>query len=136
MKSYLRKYLETLTAFELEALLSKDRILELYFGYAEWGKGIFGMETAARKWYGCGLSALTRDESARLVALLSSPVKYGPETLQRNGILRERYLYLSARFDPQVQEVLPELAVPPPSPEPGAETEAESGALLPATFHG
>jgi monofunctional biosynthetic peptidoglycan transglycosylase len=97
-KSYVRKYLEVLTAFELEALLPKDRILELYFGYAEWGRGIFGIDAAARRWYGRGVSALTRDEAARLVALLSSPVKYGPDTLQRNGILRERYRYLSARF--------------------------------------
>jgi monofunctional biosynthetic peptidoglycan transglycosylase len=123
VKSYLRKYLEILTALELEALLPKDRILELYFGYAEWGKGIFGMESAARKWYGRGISALSRDESARLVALLSSPIKYGPETLQRNGILRERYEYLSGRFDPQAQAVPSADVPPPPTPEPGAETE-------------
>ena len=123
-KSYFRKYLEILTALELEALLPKDRILELYFGYAEWGKGIFGMESAARKWYGRGISSLSRDESARLVALLSSPIKYGPGTLQRNGILRERYEYLSARFDPQAQAPAPAAdAPPPPSPEPGAEPE-------------
>ncbi len=127
VKSYLRKYLEILTALELEALLPKDRILELYFGYAEWGKGIFGMESAARKWYGRGISALSRDESARLVALLSSPIKYGPETLQRNGILRERYEYLSERFDPQAQAVPSADAqpppLPPPTPEPGVEAE-------------
>ncbi len=135
VKSYLRKYLETLTAFELEALLPKDRILELYFSYAEWGKGIFGMEAAARKWYGRSLAALSRDEAARLIALLSSPVKYGPETLQRNGILRDRYAYLSERFDPQAQDIPLEVAAPPPSPEPGAEAEAEAppaGPGLPA----
>lgn len=131
-KSYFRKYLEILTALELEALLPKDRILELYFGYAEWGKGIFGMESAARKWYGRGISSLSRDESARLVALLSSPIKYGPGTLQRNGILRERYEYLSARFDPQAAAPAAD-APPPPSPEPGAEPETEAPAEAPRT---
>ena len=55
-KSYVRKYLEVLTALELEALLPKKRILELYFGYAEWGKGLFGIEAASRKWYGRGIN--------------------------------------------------------------------------------
>jgi monofunctional biosynthetic peptidoglycan transglycosylase len=151
-KSYIRKYLEVLTALELEALLPKERILELYFGYAEWGKGIFGIEAASRKWYGRGISALTRDESARLLAILSSPVKYGPYTLQRNGILRERYRYLSARFDPPAEAALPTDAaaepppsaprpsgagisattdLPPPSPEPGSEAEADNAAEAP-----
>lgn len=103
-KSYLRKYLELLTALELEAFLSKQRILELYFGYAEWGKGVFGMEAAARKWYGCGISSLSRDQAARLIALLSSPIKYNPQTLRKSGILRERYAYLSRRYDPPAGE--------------------------------
>jgi monofunctional glycosyltransferase len=133
-KSYVRKYLELLTALELEALLPKDRILELYFGYAEWGKGLFGIESASRKWYGKGISALSRDEAARLVALLSSPIKYGPGTLRRSGILRERYDYLSRRFDPRAAEPAPAesrpetaegpaATPPPPSTEPGADVE-------------
>ena len=133
-KSYFRKYLEVLTALELEALLPKDRILELYFGYAEWGKGIFGIEAAARRWYGRGISALSRDEAARLMALLSSPIKYGPGTLHRSAILRERYRYLSARFVPSAvpaeAQAAPEPA-PPPSPEPGAEGEADAVIELP-----
>jgi monofunctional glycosyltransferase len=131
-KSYVRKYLEVLTALELEALLPKSRILELYFGYAEWGRGLFGIESAAKFWFGKGLSVLSRDEAARLVALLSSPIRYGPATLHKNGILRERYRYLSARFDPVVAEpAAPE--APPPSPEPGNEslTEASPPPSLP-----
>jgi len=121
VKSYLRKYLEVLTAFELEALLSKNRILELYFGYAEWGKGLFGIEAASRRWYGRGINALSIDEAARLIAILSSPVKYGPGTLQRSLILRERYGYLSRRYDQPI-EIAPlpaPVAEPAPlSPEP------------------
>ncbi|MBL8966346.1 MAG: transglycosylase domain-containing protein [Spirochaetaceae bacterium] len=97
-KSYVRKYLEVIAALELELLLPKDRILELYFGYAEWGKGVFGIEAAARHHYGRSLSRLSREETARLVALLSSPIKYRPATLERSGILRERYQYLQRRY--------------------------------------
>jgi membrane carboxypeptidase/penicillin-binding protein PbpC len=119
-KSYLRKYLEVLTAFELEAILSKERILELYFGYAEWGKGVFGVESAARRWYGRGVSGLSRDEAARLVALLSSPIKYRPDTIRKSRILSERYAFLSYRYD---------------SPQPAAESApgaAQAEATKPA----
>ena len=137
IKSYARKYLEILTALELEALLPKDRILELYFGYAEWGKGLFGMEDAARKWYGRGVSGLSRDEAARLIALLSSPVKYGPETLQRNGILRERYKYLSERFEPPPQAP-PSVEAPPAaeSPPPAESTQQAEMPPLPSPESG
>ncbi len=121
-KSYVRKYFEIITALELELILSKDRILELYFGYAEWGRGIFGIEAAARHWYGKGLASLTKDQAARLIALLSSPIKYSPETLNKSGILRERYDYLVRRYI-ENQSAPPDLALtvtpPPVSPEPG-----------------
>lgn len=115
VKSYFRKYLEVLVAFELEALLSKQRILELYFGYAEWGKGVFGIEAAARSHYRAGIASLSRDRAARLVALLSSPILYTPQSLEKSGILRERYRYLSRRFDPESIFVDP---VPPPADTP------------------
>ncbi len=124
-KSYIRKYLEVIAALELELILSKQRILELYFGYAEWGKGIFGIEAAARKYYGTGVAGLDRDQAARLIALLSSPIKYNPSTLHKSAILRERYSYLTRRF--VAPSVAPEgdfvETAPPPAPEPGAEAE-------------
>lgn len=134
-KSYVRKYFEIITALELEFILSKDRILELYFGYAEWGKGIFGIEAAARHWYGKGLASLTKDQVARLIALLSSPIKYSPETLYKSGILRERYAYLVRRYI-ENQSAPPDLAVtgapPPGSPEPGMDESAVESAGKPA----
>ena len=39
-KSFLRKYLEAITALEMNTLIPKNRVLELYLNYAEWGKGI------------------------------------------------------------------------------------------------
>jgi len=148
VKSYLRKYLEVLTALELEALLPKSRILELYFGYAEWGKGVFGVERAARAYFGEGVSSLNRDQAARLVALLSSPIKYKPYSLEKSGILRERYRYLSRRFDSDSpfadKEAAPSAAaagvagdaagqaLPPPSVEPSSDDSAEGDAQAPA----
>lgn len=97
-KSYLRKYLEMILAVEMEHILGKDRIFELYLNYAEWGKGVFGIEAASRYHYRKGVRSMTTDEAVRLVTLLSSPIKYSPYTIQKSGILRSRYEYLSARF--------------------------------------
>jgi monofunctional biosynthetic peptidoglycan transglycosylase len=123
-KSYVRKYFEVIAALELELILSKERILELYFGYAEWGKGIFGIEAAARHYYKVGVATLTRDQGARLIALLSSPIKYTPSTLHKSAILRERYSYLVRRF----------VAPPAPASIPEAEImvkEISPGSLEP-----
>lgn len=140
-KSYIRKYFEVITALELELLLPKERILELYFGYAEWGKGIFGIEAASRHYYNKSPKALTRDQSARLVALLSSPIKYTPSTLHLSAILRERYAYLTRRFiaassvspDNAEKEEPPPGAIEPGTIETGAsEPEMESDASIAA----
>jgi monofunctional biosynthetic peptidoglycan transglycosylase len=98
-KSYLRKYLEMIIALEMEQVLGKDRIFELYLNYAEWGKGVFGIQAGSVYHYGRGVTNLSVDESVRLVTLLSSPVKYRPYTLHKNGILLARYNYLVSRFE-------------------------------------
>ena len=139
-KSYVRKYFEVIAALELEIILSKERILELYFGYAEWGRGIFGIEAASRHWYGKGVSAITRDQAARLIALLSSPIRYTPTTLHKSAILRERYAYLVRRFVNRtaVSPDQAEVAAPPPGDavadvfEEGAGQETMDKAEIPA----
>lgn len=97
-KSYLRKYLELIATVEMELILSKQRILEIYLSWAEWGKGVFGIEAAARRFYGTSVARLDVDQTARLVALLSSPIRYTPATLHKNGILRTRYEYLAGKY--------------------------------------
>ncbi len=98
-KSYLRKYLEMILALEMEQILGKDRIFELYLNNAEWGKGVFGIQAASIYHYGRGVSKLSVDEAVRLVTLLSSPIKYRPYTVHKNGILKARYEYLVKRFE-------------------------------------
>lgn len=98
-KSYARKYLEMILALEMEWVMGKERILELYLNYAEWGKGVYGMQGAAWHYWKLPLSKLSTDRAVRLVTLLSSPIKYTPETIQKNAILRSRYAYLVKRFE-------------------------------------
>ncbi len=98
-KNYLRKYLEMIIALEMEAILDKNRIFELYLNNAEWGKGVFGIEAASWHHYGKSVRNLSNDEAIRLVTLLSSPILYTPKTLSRSGILRARYKYLGDRYN-------------------------------------
>jgi monofunctional glycosyltransferase len=98
VKSYVRKYLEVIVAFELELLLPKRRILELYFSWAEWGKGVFGIESASRLYYGASVSKLDGARIAKLISILSSPIRYTPSTFAKSGLLRFRYEFLEERY--------------------------------------
>jgi monofunctional biosynthetic peptidoglycan transglycosylase len=59
-KNYLRKYIEVILALEMEVILSKDRILELYLNYVEFGKGVYGIAPGAYFHYHRDLSKLSR----------------------------------------------------------------------------
>ncbi len=97
-KSYLRKYLEFIIALELELILPKERILELYFSWAEWGKGVFGVEAASLWHYKKSVRSLSVEQWARLVAILSSPIRYGPYDVEKRSILRSRYDFLIKKY--------------------------------------
>lgn len=73
-----RKIKEAIITWRIERKLSKRRILELYLNVAEWGEGIFGIEAAARHYYGVSASSLGPEEAARLASVLPNPRKYNP----------------------------------------------------------
>jgi monofunctional biosynthetic peptidoglycan transglycosylase len=90
-KLYIRKYLETVAAITIDIVMPKKRILELYFNYAEWGRGVYGIQSAAYYYYGLPLGRLTDDQVVRLITLLPSPCRYSPDTFQKRGRLVARY---------------------------------------------
>ena len=73
---YFRKGLEAWYTVLIEAMWSKQRILEVYANIAEFGDGIYGAEAASRRFFGKPASALTPAQSARLAAVLPSPRRY------------------------------------------------------------
>jgi monofunctional glycosyltransferase len=72
-RTYVRKGFEVYFTFWIELLWPKERILEVYLNIAEFGDGIFGVESAAEIFFGKPASRLTRSESALLAAVLPSP---------------------------------------------------------------
>src|ERR1700680_398300 len=77
-RSVLRKAAEFALVPMAEALLTKDRILELYLNVIEWGPGVYGAEAAAEYYYHLHASELKREQSARLAAILPAPLKRKP----------------------------------------------------------
>jgi monofunctional biosynthetic peptidoglycan transglycosylase len=72
-RSWLRKGLEAWFTLLIEALWPKQRILEVYLNSAEWGRGVFGAEAAARHHFGKGAPYLSRREASLLAAVLPNP---------------------------------------------------------------
>jgi penicillin-binding protein 1A len=77
-RSFSRKVKEALLALELEKRYSKDRLLELYLNQIYMGHGAYGVEAAARMYFGKSVQDLTLPEAAMLAALPRSPGNYSP----------------------------------------------------------
>ncbi|MDA8124767.1 MAG: monofunctional biosynthetic peptidoglycan transglycosylase [Deltaproteobacteria bacterium] len=77
-KNPIRKLKEAVLTWRLERNLPKRRIIELYLNVAEWGDGIFGIEAAARHYFGKHALDLSAREAAQLAVALPSPLRYRP----------------------------------------------------------
>jgi monofunctional biosynthetic peptidoglycan transglycosylase len=75
-RSYLRKGLEAWFTLLLELCWSKQRILEVYLNIAETGPQTFGIEAAARRYFGRSASTLTREQAALIAAVLPNPLRF------------------------------------------------------------
>ncbi len=75
-RSWVRKGLEVYFTFMIELIWGKERILEVYLNVAEMGKGIFGVEAAAKSYFKKQAIKLTRAEAAMIAACLPSPKRY------------------------------------------------------------
>ena len=88
-----RKLREQRAAIEMERHYTKAQVLEAYLNQINFGHGWYGVETAARHYFGKGAAQLTLAESATLASLPKSPVQYDPArfpdraTNRRNAVL-------------------------------------------------
>ena len=96
-RNLLRKGQELVLTLMLEALLSKERILEIYLNSVEWGNGVFGAEAAAQRYFNKSAKQLDAREAARLAVMLPSPKFF--ETRQGSSYLARRTNTISARMN-------------------------------------
>jgi len=74
-----RKVKELVISIKLENTLSKDQILENYLNTIYFGRGAYGVEAAARQYFGRDVDQLTLSQSAVLASVLRSPGYYDPQ---------------------------------------------------------
>jgi monofunctional biosynthetic peptidoglycan transglycosylase len=74
--SWLRKGIEAWFTVWLELLWPKERTLEIYLNVAQFGPDVFGVEAAARRYFGKPAAQLSRPEAARLASVLPNPVRF------------------------------------------------------------
>jgi len=72
-KTVIRKAKELVLAIKLESVESKDQILENYLNTAYFGRGAYGVQAAARAYFGVDISEITFSQGAALAAQLQSP---------------------------------------------------------------
>jgi monofunctional glycosyltransferase len=91
-KDPIRKLKEMIITSWLEDELSKERILEIYLNVIEWGDGIYGVESAASSYFNKHAAELSRDEAARLAAVIPNPLKRRPNTDARYVTFRKNVI--------------------------------------------
>lgn len=102
----LRKLRELIIARRLEAELKKARILEIYLNVIEWGDGIYGVDAAAREYFGVPASALNATQSALLAGAIINPRVLNParptsRLRRRQQIILSRMGVVSPPDDPR-----------------------------------
>jgi len=91
-KNYRRKLQEIILSLRLEQQLSKREILELYLNQIYLGSGAYGVEAAAREYFGKSAENLSLAEAAMLAGLPPAPSRYSPLKNWEQAKMRQRYV--------------------------------------------
>lgn len=92
-RSYIRKGEEAVITVMMEGMWDKQRILEVYLNVAEFGEGIYGIEAAARHYYGKSAKNLSREQSALLISMLPNP-KYYQKNLNNRRLQNKKRIIM------------------------------------------
>ena len=86
-RSYTRKFKELLLAIKLEWHYSKDEILELYLNKIPYGNNAFGIEAAARTYFGKSARDLTVAEASILASIPLAPTRFSPYGSNKDSLM-------------------------------------------------
>ncbi|WP_085808240.1 transglycosylase domain-containing protein [Sphingomonas sp. TZW2008] len=119
-KKFGRKFREWILALAMERKFSKEQILELYLNKVYYGGGAYGIDAAARKFFGHGANRLSLSEAAIIAGLVKAPSNYSPtadaqaavdraqvvlRVMEQNGAISASE---AAEADPQAVKLAPE----------------------------
>ena len=106
---FFRKGLEVYFTFMIETFWSKKRILQMYLNVAEMGKGIFGIQAAAKNYFNKDAAALSRNEAAQIAAALPNPVRFTVKPLSKYVVARTGNIMRqmnNLETDPDIRELI------------------------------
>ena len=95
-KVYSRKIKEAILSYRIDSVMSKDDILYIYLNQIYLGEGAFGVEAAARTYFGRGVQDLTLGQMALLAGLPQAPSRYTP--FRNMELARKRQVYVLNRM--------------------------------------
>jgi monofunctional biosynthetic peptidoglycan transglycosylase len=106
---FFRKGLEVYFTFMIELFWSKKRILQMYLNVSEMGKGVYGIEAAAKYYFSKHAKTLSRSESSMIAACLPNPKVFTIKPLSRH--VAEKYPWILAQMhhlqdDPDIIKLL------------------------------
>ncbi len=87
-----RKIKEIILAIRMEQIFTKDRIMEMYLNTIYFGHGAWGVDTAARTYFGKSASELNLPEAAMIAGLIAAPGRYSPLSNFENSKSRQWYV--------------------------------------------
>ena len=106
---YVRKIPEAYFTQLIEWIWGKKRILEVYLNTIEMGKGIFGIEAAAQKYYHKPAKNLSRTEAATIIACLPNPKIFTIQPKSRFVVWKSQWILRQMRNiedDPDIRGLM------------------------------
>jgi monofunctional biosynthetic peptidoglycan transglycosylase len=108
-RSWIRKAAEAYFTFMIEWIWGKKRILEMYLNVSEMGKGVYGIEAAARFYFSKPAKSLSRQEAALIAACLPNPKVFTIKPLSKH--VAARYPWILTQMghledDPDIVKLL------------------------------
>ncbi|HSX28832.1 MAG TPA: transglycosylase domain-containing protein [Candidatus Saccharimonadales bacterium] len=96
-RSVLRKYQEIILSEEIERRYSKNEILEMYLNSVYFGEGAFGIEDAAKTYFGVSAKDLSLEQASLLIGLIPAPSAYSPISGDAT-LAKKRQVYVLGRM--------------------------------------
>lgn len=94
--SYLRGIFHSYYTVLIELFCGKERIMEVYLNVAETGKGVFGVEATAQKYFDRSAAKLNTHQAVSIACVLPNPLKRNPKTVSQKN--RTKYNIVSKRI--------------------------------------
>lgn len=127
-KTLTRKLKELVLARKLETHLSKDEILTLYLNEVYFGHGRYGIEEAARFFFGRSASELDVAQAALLAGLVNSPARLSPFKHPDRARARRTYVLQQMLHHGYIQQADFARADAAPLPQPQTQEDLDAGA--------